>query len=684
MKDVKGVVIREFETKEKKGVHLSTDEGIIEVLLPKEVNMKGVKKVALLNLKECPQIFIRHYEFVEDSLLIFYPGFLVQPEEIEFDPLFTIKYVFENVQPLTYSEREFFYALRGLKDSNRFANFTAKLPKDIRAKFSFYPYIFSSSYGFFVKDVLYFGKFPVVFQNAVNKGKVLSLITKSKSYLILNENGTFEERKLISSDIKAITNNRNDFVLLVYDFFNALPSILLDSHPLFKNFKFVLDRKDVFIHSVERYLMEFRNARKFIRRALEGRIEDIPTLHLYNGESDGFCIRALIKDNELDLMRGTPYVVMEKPPLNLRIFGVVKNIDFTTIEGAVDYKTVAPAFITPLKVLGTGGISVLKLRETETPLTDFLVDGKTLPPVLNGGFSSIEEALLSNPLFLIVKGGFGTGKKSVIEDFLKKHPDKKVLLFSRHFYKPLSFYFGTLVEHRIENINATYDYIFYFDRHIEKDTMLNLAPFTSNLLIFTYDESVPFEDMIEKNRIFILDKVYGFTRELHRFVSKFYEQHTVPQVDLNEVKIINKENVDKAFIPLVNPEKVVQFVSLKGHVEFEKNKLNRVEGDFTVELVKQFLKGGVERSNIVVIVPYERQKAYIEYDMKNTGITDVLVSLPDEAVRKPIAIVNFVEETLPAIFKDKFMLAYALARGSSKVILVGAPLILKKHFSFYI
>jgi len=98
-----------------------------------------------------------------------------------------------------------------------------------------------------------------------------------------------------------------------------------------------------------------------------------------------------------------------------------------------------------------------------------------------------------------------------------------------------------------------------------------------------------------------------------------------------------------------------------------------------VELASQFIKGGVERSSIGVISPYERHKAFLIDLLRSNGIEDVAVNELDEAIQKPITIINFVDETLPPCFKDRFNLAYAITRGQSKVILVGTPLILKKE-----
>jgi hypothetical protein len=76
-------------------------------------------------------------------------------------------------------------------------------------------------------------------------------------------------------------------------------------------------------------------------------------------------------------------------------------------------------------------------------------------------------------------------------------------------------------------------------------------------------------------------------------------------------------------------------------------------------------------------VPYERQKAYIIDQLKNSQIEGVRVALLDEAIQSSIVIINFVDDKLPTVFKDKFMLAYAITRARSKVILVGSPNLLK-------
>jgi superfamily I DNA and/or RNA helicase len=188
---------------------------------------------------------------------------------------------------------------------------------------------------------------------------------------------------------------------------------------------------------------------------------------------------------------------------------------------------------------------------------------------------------------------------------------------------------------------------------------------------------VPFENLLDENRIFMLNNALGFDKSIHRFVSKFYPMNSQGISEISDIKIVNKDNIDSDFIPLVNPEKVVQFVSVKGSVEYDNNRLNKSEANFTVELIRQFLKGGVDRSSIEVIVPYERQKAYIIDQLKNSQIEGVRVALLDEAIQSSIVIINFVDDKLPTVFKDKFMLAYAITRARSKVILVGYPNLLK-------
>jgi len=121
-----------------------------------------------------------------------------------------------------------------------------------------------------------------------------------------------------------------------------------------------------------------------------------------------------------------------------------------------------------------------------------------------------------------------------------------------------------LTLNKIEDIDTHYDDIFYFGRYIEESIILNLSAFTDNLIIFTYEGTVPFENNMAKDHITILNNAIGLNKYIHRFVSKIYPLNTTPNSNEDEIKIINKDNVDKGFIPLINPEKFVQFVGVSG------------------------------------------------------------------------------------------------------------------------
>ena len=679
MENLKGVVIKEYKEKEERVLLLSTDDGIQTVKLRLNLELNNVNKLSLINVKKQNSLLKSYYDFNEDSFVSFYPGFLVQPEEIAFDVFNSLISVFNGVMPKESFEGELFYAIRGMKESARFANLKEIFPKDINAKFSFYPYIYDTTYGFFIKDALFFGKYPVILENNFIKGVVLALVSKQENYLILNTTGTFNENKVALKDKKDIINRRNEFAFTVYHFYEFLSKNLEDGSPNIETFKFLLSSKEKIGKYIEDFFKDFKSVRKSIRKSLETDYNNLPLLKLYNTESENFSIKASIKDNEFNVKKGTPFILVERYPLKVRTFGVVNEINYTTLQGTVDFKVISGEGLTPIKERKDEIKGIVMLAQTRSPLKDFLLNNAALEP-LNEAVNDNPLALISsNPCYAVIKGSFGTGKKHIIKEFIEQNPDKKVLIFSKEFYKSIYKNFGKLALNKIEDIDTHYDDIFYFGRYIEESTILNLSAFTDNLIIFTYEGTVPFENNIAKDRIIMLNNAIGLNKYIHHFVSKIYPLNTTPNSNEDDIKIINKDNVDKGFIPLINPEKLVQFVSVSGKTDFEKNKINRNEAQFTVELVSQFIKGGVERSSIGVISPYERHKAFLIDLLKSNGIDDVSVNELDEAVQKPITIINFVDETLPPCFKDRFNLAYAITRGQSKVILVGTPLILKKE-----
>ena len=679
MENLKGVVIKEYTEKEDRVLSLSTDAGIQTVKLRSKLELNNVKKLSLVNVKKQSSFLRSYYEFSEDSFALFYPGFLVQPEEIAFDTFTTLISIFNGVMPKESFEGELFYAIRGMKESTRFANLKEIFPKDINAKFSFYPYIYDTAYGFFIKDALFFGKYPVVLEDNFIKGAVLALVSKQENYLMLNTTGTFNENKVTLKDKKDIIMRRNDFAFAVYHFYEFLSKNLKDDNPNVETFKFLLSSKEKIGKHIESFFKDFNLVRKSVRKSLETDYNNLPLLKLYNAESENFSIKASIKDNELNVRKGTPFILIERYPLKVRTFGVVNEINYTTLQGTVDFKVISGEALTPLKDRKDEVKGVVKLAQTRSPLKDFLLNNAVIDPLDEVAIDNPLTFISSNPCYAVIKGSFGTGKKHIIEEFIEQNAHKKVLVFSKEFYKSLYKNFGKLTINKIEDLDTHYDDIFYFDRHIEKSTILNLSGFTDNLIIFTYEGTVPFENNLAKDHIFTLNNALGFNKYIHSFVSKIYPLNSTPSDNKNEIKIINKDNVDKGFIPLINPEKFVQFVSVSGKTEFENNKINRNEAQFTVELVSQFIKGGVERSQIGVIAPYERHKAFLIDLLKSNGIEDVAVNELDEAVQKQITIINFVDETLPPCFKDSFNLGYAITRGQSKVILVGSPAILKKE-----
>ena len=679
MEKLKGVVIKEYTEKEVKVLSLSTDDGIQTVKLRSKLELNNVKKLSLVNVKKQSSFLKSYYDFTEDSFALFYPGFLVQPEEIAFDTFTTLISIFNGVMPKESFEGELFYAIRGMKESARFDNLKEIFPKDINAKFSFYPYIYDTTYGFFIKDALFFGKYPVILENNFIKGAVLALVSKQENYLILNTTGTFNENKVPLKDKKDIIKRRNDFAFAVYHFYEFLSKNLEDDNPNIETFKFLLSSKEKIGKHIESFFKDFKSVRKSIRKLLETDYNNLPLLKLYNTESENFSIKASIKDNEFNVKKGTPFILVERYPLKVRTFGVVNEINYTTLQGTVDFKVISGEGLTPIKERKDEVKGIVKLAQARSRLKDFLLNNAALEP-LDEAINDNPLALISsNPCYAVIKGSFGTGKKHIIKEFIEQNPDKKVLVFSKEFYKSLYKNFGNLTLNKIEDIDTHYDDIFYFGRYIEESIILNLSAFTDNLIIFTYEGTVPFENNMAKDHITILNNAIGLNKYIHRFVSKIYPLNTTPNSNEDEIKIINKDNVDKGFIPLINPEKFVQFVGVSGKTDFEKNKINRNEAQFTVELASQFIKGGVERSSIGVISPYERHKAFLIDLLRSNGIEDVAVNELDEAIQKPITIINFVDETLPPCFKDRFNLAYAITRGQSKVILVGTPLILKKE-----
>ncbi len=676
MVNLKGVVVKEIKGQNK--ILLSTEAGLVDVVFKNPLELNNVKKLSLINVYREKSFLKSFYEVREDSLISYYPGFLVEAEEIDVDIFETLFALFTGSALKASYEKEIFLAIRDIKTSEQFKYLKERLPKDVKAKFSFRPYVFNTTYGFFVKDALSFGKFPVVFEGNDTKGVIQALSTNQDQYLVMSSTGTFDKRTITAPNRKKIVDKRNQFVFAIYHFFDFLEKFLNEENPHYKNCRFLLDEKESLASYILRFLKDLRNTRKFVKKVLEASNESIEGLKLYNQKIEGYEVEANIKDNEFNLKKDAPVVILEKPPFSMKVFGVVKEVDFKTIKILTDYNTASADSVVPLKTMERSIKGIVKLKEKQSLLKDFLIHSAPLPPLPSLDYTP-KELISANPIFAIIKGDFGTGKKHLIGEFIRDFPSKKVIIYSKNVYASLYEVFGNLVCNDINSITDYYDDIFYFDKEILYEDLLNLASFTENLIVFTYPTtSVPFEEEVKNTNLRLLNEVFGFDKSIYNFVSKFFKLSASSKLELNELKIVNKNNISKEFIPIINPEKVVQFVRILGSTTFNKNKFNEQEGEFTVELISNFLKSGVERSSLEVIVPYERQKAYINELLKEAHIDDVAVKEVFEAVQKPVVIINFVDEgDLPPVFKDNFNLSFAITRGRNKVVLVGSPRIEK-------
>jgi superfamily I DNA and/or RNA helicase len=171
---------------------------------------------------------------------------------------------------------------------------------------------------------------------------------------------------------------------------------------------------------------------------------------------------------------------------------------------------------------------------------------------------------------------------------------------------------------------------------------------------------------------------HRFGKHILHFVATLLSD-AMKEKDDSELKIINKENASPEFLPIINPEKYVQFINISGKAMGKKNKWNKEEGDLIVNIVSEFIKSGVDRSSIGVIAPFERQKALIKKLLEEKKISDVGVFEPNEAEEKEVIIVDIVENNeVKSPFKKAENLKMALTRARSKLILVGNKTLAKK------
>lgn len=673
--------------------------------------LKKGQRVAITNLNKKRAFLSSHLEVTEESLLTLHPHIRFEPLEIDYANYckyapFILKFT-RNLQISDEAvERDFYNSIRGIEPKDpKIAVLSDKFTKDIKAKFSFKELEISKKFGVFMRNTLYFSRFPAVFQGNEIKGKFQAIENKLDKFFIIDKNsGRLDEFDITLEEKKSLLSMRNEMAQLYYEKISdeILDKECLETCPLFNTCERVkrsprdFDVLKSYFSSFMKRDQEFR--KKYIKILRDGENPERKSLEIHAVEINPYSFLSKISDNEPIIRNGEEILIIEKPPLDRKIFGKVQDVSFEEILCESNVPAANPELITPLAVDGFNYSGIFELIYSQSPLKELFIKNSPVQEAEIPQEKYIENdeeqnnalnLIISENPFVLVRGEAGSGKKFIakkaIEQLAQKGKSTLVATDSRK--KEFEKYFNGLGNStKIENLQEayddkkTYDNLFLFLTGIlEPNNIISLASKCKKMVVFTNIKDKFYnEEKVPQSIKTTLHTQHRFGKHILHFVATLLSD-AMKEKDDSELKIINKENASPEFLPIINPEKYVQFINISGKAMGKKNKWNKEEGDLIVNIVSEFIKSGVDRSSIGVIAPFERQKALIKKLLEEKKISDVGVFEPNEAEEKEVIIVDIVENNeVKSPFKKAENLKMALTRARSKLILVGNKTLAKK------
>lgn len=703
MNCIKGRIERIQIRKEGFELLLSTESGNVLFTTPKEIlYLKKGLRVCISDPLVKKSLLRTTYESKENTILTVFPKFIVYEHELRL--AFSCSYapvIFETVSkipPENDYEKKFMEAVRGLKLNVQFLNIAERFSKDIKGKFMFKPYEFSLDYGLFVRSALYLGKLPVVFKGNEMKAKMQCVISGSERFVVIDqETSTMKEVEFTGAEKAKLIDVRNRFVLSLknFDFKEFLSIECKPECPAFQICASVKEiREEEFASLYSAFIKEMQHERKNLIVLLSrdtGHKKSEVTL--FSGQAKDFEIEGKIKDNEPVLKEGAEVLVVEKPPLDRKTFGRVTEVSFNSVKGVIDWPIVSPDALIRIESKKYVYPGVVRYMIAKTPVRDYFEEGK-LSEIQIPEHAYIDNdpsqnralnLILSEPSVALIKGEHGTGKKYVVlkalEQLLKNGKTSLILTDTRleefqEFFNGLSKVISTS-EDSIYFDESEYDYLFMFlVRDISELEIKSYLGIARNI-VFLSNADIRFLKGIDFSRVVELNREHRFGSKILHFVSPIFSYKVDGEGD-SLIKIMNRDNIDAEFISVINPEKIVQFVEVKGEPKGNRNKWNENEAMVCVEVIEQFIRAGVERRSIGVVVPYERQQKLILKMLSDEKVDGISVKEVLEAPEKDIVLVSLVDEVmLDSPFKDTDLLKFALTRARSKLLIVGGKKITK-------
>jgi hypothetical protein len=701
--DLKGKIESTSKRNKMSLIYLSAGDKRVKV--SSRIEMESFPKgswVNFVNIEYKRGLFNSKYLFNDNSFVVLHPNLCITYEEMNLalqNKYAPIIIAFASKEEESASlEKTFFNTMRGyIEGDEKSKPIAERLPKDIKAKFSFKTFEISTKFGFIIKDALYLGKLPIAFAENEMKAKIQAITSGSEKYILIEGEGTLREEKIDINEKQSLMAKRN---ALAQTFFADSHREILDSDcenssPLYKYLSIIKEKPeefDNFDRNLSSFLRdEYKRRVNFQKIMLSGVNPKRATVQIHSGAGNLFDFTAKISDNEGKLREDEYVVVVEKPPLDRKTLGKVEEISFDDIRIALDAPIVNGECITPIGNNPSPYRGLFPFVYSDTIVAKIL-KGETVASFTSLDNVYIEQdpeqnkavnLILSPSPITIVKGENGTGKKFVaqkaIEELSKNNlkilvaTDSRKYEFERIFgdSKDKVFTEKDRASYKGEEL---FDVAFLFIAHEPNQGFIKRVAAVSKKLVILISTDVKseIESKIPNDCIVELLTEHRFGNHIMHFISPLIDNKITASAD-NELKVINKENIDSDFVPIVNPEKFVQFVSITPKIYRKKNQWNSSEAQFTAEAVAQFVKAGVERKSIEVIVPFERQKKLIEKLLFDKKIPDISVKEINGASESDIVFVNFVEnDPIKSKFKEAHFLKFALTRAKSKLILVGS------------
>jgi hypothetical protein len=683
-----------------------------KVLINDAFQLKIDSKVAFINILTEKHFTGTIYKVTDRSIVSTFINIPLLYEDLKFAsyckfaPLLSI--FFGKAAMPQNKEIIFYNGIKGKFKDNKIAELAMRYPKELKGKFSYKPFVFSEKEGVIIRSILHFGKFPVVFTGDETKGVLIATHENKNKYVVINtDTGKMNERSLNIKDVSKVISLKNAVSEVfsepsLNDFWTRNIEKDCPTECPFKAYCETVKDNAYKKEEFEKYFAElakeevkFRNIMLKTMKNGENPLRGSTHVILKEKtETPGKTQYKLgILENEAVIKANETLVILEKPPLERKVNAESKNVKFREIISESAETILSPEKATPLPKRENALYHGLYNYLYKSRFSDETMKNARIEINEEKHFTSDKEQniainkLLHFDTMFELAGEHGTGKKFVLRsaftELLKKGKTVAVVTDSRvketeqYFKNTLSEWFekGNIAVYPLES-NAFYekdsfDYVTLLTNgDTDEKTIKSVMGNARNFILSAAIKNEAFDEKIPESSKATLKTEHRFGSHILHFLQPALNEKLVPTDD-KEFKVVNRENISPQFVEVVNPEKYVQVIYIKGQAQGVNNLWNVEEATFIIEAIKEFIKAGIERRNIGVIVPYERQKALIESLLEQSKIPDIRVSEPQETMEKDVIFISFTNtKSVGGDFKNDALLKAALTRPRCKLLLV--------------